>query len=59
MESLPCALENAAHDKFVVIAGSLYLIGAALVLLDTEFSENGDERGLNEWSGAAKTNSPH
>ena len=59
MKNLPHALENAVNDKFVVIAGSLYLIGAALVLLDPEFSAGGDERGLNEWSGAAKTNSSH
>ncbi len=58
VENLTRALENAANDKFVVIAGSLYLIGAALVLLDPEFSANGDERGLNEWSGAQKSNSP-
>jgi dihydrofolate synthase / folylpolyglutamate synthase len=58
MKNLTHALENAADDKFIVIAGSLYLIGAALVVLDTEFSASGDERGLNEWSGKAKTNSP-
>ena len=59
MKNLSHALDYAANDKFVVIAGSLYLIGAALVLLDLEFAKSGDERGLNEWSGAAKTNSPH
>ncbi len=53
-ENLPRALENAANDKFIVIAGSLYLIGAALVLLDPEFSACGDERGLNEWGGTRK-----
>ncbi len=58
MKTLPGALENAANDAFVVIAGSLYLIGAALVLLDPEFSASGDERGLNEWGGAQKSNSP-
>ncbi len=59
VENLSHALECAANDEFVVIAGSLYLIGAALVLLDPEFSASGDERGLNEWGGAQKSNSPH
>jgi dihydrofolate synthase/folylpolyglutamate synthase len=54
MKNLPQALQNAGEDKFVVIAGSLYLIGAALVLLDPEFSQGGDERGLNEWGGAPR-----
>jgi dihydrofolate synthase/folylpolyglutamate synthase len=54
MKNLPQALENAGEDKFVVIAGSLYLIGAALVLLDPEFSASGDDRGLNEWGGAPR-----
>ena len=58
MKNLLRALENAANDKFIVIAGSLYLIGAALVLLDPEFSASGDERGLNEWGGAQKSNLP-
>lgn len=46
------ALRAAEPDSFVVIAGSLYLIGAALALLDPEFSGAGDERALNEWSGS-------
>ena len=57
-ENLPGALANAANDAFVVIAGSLYLIGAALALLDPDFKDVGDERNLNEWSGTAKTTSP-
>lgn len=57
MKNVPRALENAANDAFVVIAGSLYLIGAALVVLDPEFSESGDERGLNEWGGGQKKTS--
>lgn len=49
--SLEAALQTATRDTFVVIAGSLYLIGAALALLDPEFRDAGDERGLNEWGG--------
>jgi dihydrofolate synthase/folylpolyglutamate synthase len=58
IKTLSVALESAAEDAFVVIAGSLYLIGAALALLDPEFSGSGDERGLNEWGGGQKSNSP-
>ena len=54
LDNLSRALADAANDEFVVIAGSLYLIGAALVLLDPEFSASEDERGLNEWGGAQK-----
>jgi dihydrofolate synthase/folylpolyglutamate synthase len=54
-EILPCrslavALEKSAADNFVVITGSLYLVGEALELLG--FSPaGGGERTLNEWSG--------
>ncbi|MGC3960770.1 MAG: folylpolyglutamate synthase/dihydrofolate synthase family protein [Verrucomicrobiota bacterium] len=51
------ALRAAEQDSFVVIAGSLYLIGAALALLDPEFSTAGDERALNEWSGPKASDS--
>lgn len=57
-ENLPAALKDAAADAFVLIAGSLYLIGAALALLDPDFKDVGDECNLNEWSGAANTTSP-
>ena len=45
---------NASKDApFVVITGSLYLIGEALELLD--FSPaTADERGLNEWTASKK-----
>jgi dihydrofolate synthase / folylpolyglutamate synthase len=49
------ALEKVAADTFVIIAGSLYLIGAALVVLDPQFRDADDERGLNEWGGLPKT----
>ena len=52
------ALEAAAGDKLVVIAGSLYLIGAALALLDPTFRDTEDERGLNEWGSRPKAASP-
>jgi dihydrofolate synthase/folylpolyglutamate synthase len=48
---LEAALQETTQDDFVVVAGSLYLIGAALALLDPEFHDAGDERALNEWGG--------
>ena len=47
--SLQEALQHARHDPFVVITGSLYLVGEALELLSPERKQS--ERGLNEWSG--------
>jgi dihydrofolate synthase / folylpolyglutamate synthase len=45
---------RAARAPFVVISGSLYLVGEALELLG--FSPAAEsERGLNEWSGGAQT----
>jgi len=53
--SLAEALVDTAQDAFVVIAGSLYLIGEAMDLLHVSPSNGTDsprpnERGLNEWS---------
>jgi hypothetical protein len=52
--TLPEALRQAEQDAFVVIAGSLYLVGEALGLLDPNFREGADERRLNEWGGVPK-----
>ena len=43
------AIQLAAEDRFVVIAGSLYLVGEAMELLHLAATPNGDERALNEW----------
>ncbi|HKI69088.1 MAG TPA: cyanophycin synthetase, partial [Verrucomicrobiae bacterium] len=51
--SLGEALEEAATDNFVVIAGSLYLVGEALQKLDLSTADVG-ERGLNEWHAPAQ-----
>ncbi len=48
--SLGDALDRAADEKFVVITGSLYLVGEALELLGLS-PAGSDERGLNEWTG--------
>lgn len=48
--SLSEALEKVAAENFVIITGSLYLIGEALELLGRASSTK-SERELNEWSG--------
>ncbi len=47
--SLREALEKTAGDDFVVITGSLYLVGEALELAGLS-PANGGERALNEWT---------
>jgi dihydrofolate synthase/folylpolyglutamate synthase len=49
--SLREALEEVRRDPFVVIAGSLYLVGEALELLDLSPAHMRGERALNEWAG--------
>jgi dihydrofolate synthase/folylpolyglutamate synthase len=44
------ALSACGNEPFVVVAGSLYLIGEALEVLGLSPADGG-ERGLNEWSG--------
>ena len=52
--SLAAALADTAGDSFVVIAGSLYLIGEAMELLHLSPVRLHNERGLNEWGGVPK-----
>ena len=47
--SLDDALNQSADDRFVIITGSLYLVGEALELLGLS-TAGADERGLNEWT---------
>jgi dihydrofolate synthase/folylpolyglutamate synthase len=49
--SLDEALQTAANDPFIVITGSLYLVGEAMELLHLANAPFSDEKGLNEWSG--------
>ena len=55
LNSLAQALEATAQDSFVVITGSLYLVGEALELLQNNNGVIGCERGLNEWSAASQS----
>jgi len=47
--SLAEALYRSANDPFVVVTGSLYLVGEATELLRLSPVPSKDERGLNEW----------
>jgi dihydrofolate synthase/folylpolyglutamate synthase len=49
LESLSNAIAASQDEPFVIITGSLYLIGEALELLGHSPTDRG-ERGLNEWS---------
>jgi len=46
------AMEKTSRDPFVVITGSLYLIGEALEWLGLSPEVGASERALNEWGGA-------
>jgi dihydrofolate synthase/folylpolyglutamate synthase len=47
--SLADALKKVSSVPFVVIAGSLYLVGEAMELLHLASGSKTDEKGLNEW----------
>lgn len=47
--SLADALEKTSGEPFVVIAGSLYLVGEAMELLHLSPAPSDDEKALNEW----------
>ncbi len=49
-ESLSVALARSQEDPFLLITGSLYLIGEAMELLQLLPTPPADERGLNEWN---------
>lgn len=52
--SLAEALSAVANETFVVIAGSLYLIGEAMEQLHLAATPGSDEKALNEWGGMKK-----
>ena len=47
--ALEDALTEVADATFVVITGSLYLVGEAMERLHLAVTPTGDEKGLNEW----------
>ena len=48
-QSLTDALQKVTDAPFVVIAGSLYLVGEAMELLHLTRASGNDEKALNEW----------
>ena len=56
--SLSAALTETDQDAFIIIAGSLYLVGEAMELLHLSAARKEDERGLNEWTGAPRSSIP-
>jgi len=56
--SLRDALTAAGQDPFVIVAGSLYLVGEAMELLHLSPAKAAPERGLNEWSIPARPAAP-
>jgi dihydrofolate synthase / folylpolyglutamate synthase len=48
-QSLADALRKVPDAPFIVIAGSLYLVGEAMELLHLTRAAENDEKGLNEW----------
>jgi len=56
--SLAAALLDAANVPFVAIAGSLYLIGEAMELLQLSPATANSERDLNEWGGVPQPAEP-
>jgi len=52
-DSLRTALDQAASDRFIIVTGSLYLVGEALELLGLS-PATADERALNEWSACSQ-----
>jgi folylpolyglutamate synthase/dihydropteroate synthase len=49
-ERFDAALQAAQQDPFVIVTGSLYLVGQALEALGASPVAAGSERHLNEWS---------
>jgi dihydrofolate synthase/folylpolyglutamate synthase len=58
LASLDAALTELGEESFVVIAGSLYLIGEAMELLHLSAAKANGERGLNEWNADAASPVP-
>ena len=57
--SLQQALELVGNETFVTVAGSLYLVGEAMELLQLSPASTVHERSLNEWGGVPGNAQPH
>ena len=49
-QSVKEALESMRKEPFVLVTGSIYLVGEAMEHLGLSLGKSVDERGLNEWS---------
>jgi dihydrofolate synthase/folylpolyglutamate synthase len=56
--SLPEAMARASEEPFVLVTGSLYLVGEALELLRVRRADTRSERGLNEWTALPEQQAP-
>ena len=56
--SLATALDATRRDRFVTIAGSLYLVGEAMELLHLSPAKAPRERDLNEWTKPGQAANP-
>jgi len=54
-ESLAKALKKTAADEFVIVTGSLYLVGETLELLGLSPAAGDGERPLNDWGSRRET----
>ena len=54
MTSLAAALDDTRDQPFLLITGSLYLVGEAIECLGVESASYGNQRELNEWGGGTK-----
>jgi dihydrofolate synthase / folylpolyglutamate synthase len=57
--SLSAALPDTVRDPFLIIAGSLYLIGEAMELLHLSPAKTKHERQLNEWNATLTSPNPN
>lgn len=57
--SLSQALQQTAADPFLLITGSLYLVGEAMELLHLSQQPPANERALNEWSQPGSAQGRH
>ena len=49
-DSLRAAIQAAKDEPFIVVTGSLYLVGEAMEILEGSLASATQERALNEWS---------
>ncbi|HTI68447.1 MAG TPA: folylpolyglutamate synthase/dihydrofolate synthase family protein [Candidatus Limnocylindria bacterium] len=56
--TLAVALDASQSEPFLLVTGSLYLVGEAIELLELATKPEGNQRDLNEWGGGIRTAPP-